>query len=109
MGTAHIAFSKKLEVDQTSNSKNETTLEIGRIVFRSLVEAMERQDPSNLNWKGYLDAAYGMKYLYVGEKQRDDLFDFGPAFLKAVEKALRPASLKDISMESTGCILPSYT
>ena len=33
---------------------------------------------------------------------------FGPALRKASLKALRAASLNEISFESTGCILPSY-
>ena len=33
---------------------------------------------------------------------------FGLAFLKASENAWRPASRKEISLLSTGCILPSY-
>lgn len=90
-----MSFSS-LQIQLSNNSRNSGTIynrsqdwrltvEIGKIVFRSLLEAMELDRPDDQAWKGHLDAAYGIKYLYVGEKKDADTFDFGPALLGAIK------------------------
>ncbi len=84
MGTAFVALYVAEWADSEDQELDDATLEIGRIVFRSVVEVMERERPRDQKWKGELDASYGIKYLYVGGAHPDSGFDLGPAFLRAV-------------------------
>ena len=84
MGTAFIKFCNPEWEEKEDGCQEEKTLEIGRIVFRAIIEAMQSQRPNDEDWLGYLDGAYGIKFLYIGRRPGKNHIDVGPEFLKAV-------------------------
>jgi hypothetical protein len=85
MGTAFVVF-RNSEFTELGNPRDDETVEIGRIVFRTIVEVMELEKPGDEEWKNELDAAYGIKWLYVGGEYPGGGSDFGPAFLAGVRQ-----------------------
>lgn len=84
MGTAFINFYFCGRLGPDSAISDDITVEIGKIVFRSIIEAMELERPGDADWKLSLDAAYGIKYLHVANDYPKSSYDYGPAFLRAI-------------------------
>jgi len=83
MGTGTIAFFIPNQEVIYRDQSQDICIDIGKAVMRSIVEEMEREKPGDPVWKGELDAAYGIDYLYVGVDRR---LDFGSAFYRALNR-----------------------
>ena len=92
MGTANIDFGYADYSSPSCLLKKRVNIEIGKIIFRALLEAIEAENTSDSEWKSKLNAAYGIDYLWVGRPIQTSGVDYGPWLLKAIDNVRRYGS-----------------
>ena len=77
-------------LDATSGmaASSEARFDVGRVVFRAIIERMSRDEPEDSDWSGFLDAAYGIRYLNVATAREKYGFEYASSLRATVDDLL---------------------